>query len=150
MVRILLHIVFSLLALQLGAQSHPTLTMTQGEVSQIRSDINAGPLFQETLQNTIKEVDREIEIGVQVPVPKDMAGGYTHERHKKNFFILQKVGALYQITQDDKYADYVKESFMAYAQLYPTLSLHPTNRSYATGKIFWQCLNDSNWLVYCS
>ena len=28
--------------------------------------------------------------------------------------------------------------------------MHPTNRSYATGKIFWQCLNDANWLVYVS
>ena len=150
MVRILLHITFSLLALQLGGQDHPTLTMTKAEVSEIRSGIEAAPLFQQTLQNTIEEVDHEIEAGIQVPVPKDMAGGYTHERHKKNFFILQKAGALYQITQDDKYADYVKESFMAYAELFPTLPLHPTNRSYATGKIFWQCLNDSNWLVYCS
>ena len=148
--RVLLHIIYGLLALQLGAQSHPTLTITTAEVNEIRSQSATAPLFQQTLQNTINEVDQEIEIGIQVPIPKDMAGGYTHERHKKNFFILQKAGALYQITEDEKYAQYVKESFMAYAELFPTLPLHPTNRSYATGKIFWQCLNDSNWLVYCS
>lgn len=39
---------------------------------------------------------------------------------------------------------------MAYAKLYPTLGLHPTNKSYSTGKLFWQCLNDANWLVYVS
>ena len=39
---------------------------------------------------------------------------------------------------------------MAYAKLYPTLPVHPQERSYARGKLFWQCLNDSNWLVYTS
>jgi len=28
--------------------------------------------------------------------------------------------------------------------------VHPQERSYARGKLFWQCLNDSNWLVYMS
>ncbi|MEP2600342.1 MAG: heparinase II/III family protein, partial [Paraglaciecola sp.] len=28
------------------------------------------------------------------------------------------------------------------------LPVHPQERSYARGKLFWQCLNDSNWLVY--
>ena len=30
------------------------------------------------------------------------------------------------------------------------MPLHPQERSYARGKIFWQCLNDANWLVYVS
>ena len=34
--------------------------------------------------------------------------------------------------------------------MYPTLPVHPKTRSYARGKLFWQCLNDSNWLVYTS
>ncbi|QCK16416.1 heparinase [Mangrovivirga cuniculi] len=34
--------------------------------------------------------------------------------------------------------------------MYPKLSLHPAKRSYARGKLFWQCLNDANWLVYTS
>ncbi|MCL4117492.1 UNVERIFIED_CONTAM: hypothetical protein GTU68_042293 [Idotea baltica] len=89
-------------------------------------------------------------IGVKVPIPKDMSGGYTHERHKQNFFILQKAGDLYSITGKEKYAKYIKENFYAYAEMFPTLPIHPTDRSYATGKLFWQCLNDANWLVYCS
>lgn len=39
---------------------------------------------------------------------------------------------------------------LAYAKMYPTLPLHPKTRSYARGKLFWQCLNDANWLVYTS
>lgn len=134
----------------LFAQEHPNMTLTKAGVELIRDNLDSALLFKATLERVITEVDAEIEIGVQVPVPKDMAGGYTHERHKRNFFILQKAGNLYQITGKEKYAKYIKDNFMAYAKMYPTLPLHPTNRSYATGKIFWQCLNDSNWLVYCS
>ena len=107
-------------------------------------------LFAKVLDEAIKDLDQEIKSGIQVPVPKDMAGGYTHEQHKRNWFMLQKAGNLYQITKEEKYAAYIKESLMAYAALYPTLPLHPTQKSYATGKLFWQCLNDANWLVYVS
>ena len=131
-------------------QEHPNLTITPKGVQMIRTQLDRAPLFKSVLEQTNEEVDAEIAAGIFVPVPKDMAGGYTHERHKKNFFILQKAGNLYQITGDEKYAKYVRDVFMEYAALFPTLELHPTNRSYATGKIFWQCLNDANWLVYCS
>ena len=62
--------------------------------------------------------------------------------------MLQKAGVLFQILNDEKYANYVKDMLFAYAKLYPTLPVHPQTRSYARGKLFWQCLNDSNWLVY--
>ena len=130
------------------AQLHPNLILTKAGVETIREAETIPPLFQKALETIRAEVDAEIAAGIDVPVPKDMAGGYTHERHKRNFFVLQKAGNLYQITGEDKYARYVRDLFLAYAELYPTLGLHPTNRSYATGKIFWQCLNDANWLVY--
>ncbi len=133
-----------------SAQRHPSLMLTPESVAHIRSGLGSVPLFDRALKATKAEVDAEIAAGIDVPVPKDMAGGYTHERHKKNFFILQKAGVLFQITGDEKYAVYVRDMLMEYAKLYPTLGLHPTNRSYATGKIFWQCLNDANWLVYVS
>ncbi|MEL6134936.1 MAG: heparinase, partial [Bacteroidota bacterium] len=132
------------------AQSHPRLTLTPEGVAHIRSQLGKASLFDRQLAETIQEVDTEIEKGIFVPIPKDMAGGYTHERHKQNFFILQKAGNLFQITEDEKYAVYIRDMLLAYAEMFPTLGLHPTNRSYATGKIFWQCLNDANWLVYVS
>ena len=133
-----------------AAQQHPNLILTKSGVELIRTSEEEAPLFSKVLEVTREEVDAEIELGIFVPVPKDMAGGYTHERHKKNWFILQKAGNLYQITGEEKYAIYIRDMFAEYATLFPTLGLHPTNRSYATGKIFWQCLNDSNWLVYSS
>ena len=132
------------------AQGHPRLILSQEGVAAIRTQLGEVPMFDEVLAKTQKEVDAEIQLGIEVPVPKDMSGGYTHERHKKNWFVLQKAGVLFQITGEEKYAVYVRDMLLAYAKLYPTLGLHPTNRSYATGKIFWQCLNDANWLVYVS
>lgn len=132
------------------AQDHPCLMLTPGSVENIRAQLGQAPLFDMELAKIIEEVNAEIKEGIFVPIPKDMAGGYTHERHKKNFFILQKAGNLFQITGDEKYAVYIRDMLLEYAELFPTLGLHPTNRSYATGKIFWQCLNDANWLVYVS
>lgn len=143
-------VVFFGTSMQVYSQEHPSLMLTPTSVKNIRAKLGEAPLFDQELAKTIVEVDREIEDGIFVPVPKDMAGGYTHERHKRNFFVLQKAGNLFQITGDEKYAIYVRDVLLAYAKLFPTLGLHPTNRSYATGKIFWQCLNDANWLVYVS
>ena len=129
---------------------HPSLILTKQGVKDIRTNLGNIPIFDESLEATQEEVDAEIELGIQVPIPKDYSGGYTHERHKRNFIMMQKAGVLYQILDDKKYANYVKDMLFEYAKMYPTLPIHPKPRSYARGKIFWQCLNDSNWLVYTS
>ncbi len=131
------------------AQTHPSMILTKSGVETIRSQKN--PLiFDEVLNKTRIQVDAAIAEGIVVPVPKDMGGGYTHEKHKSNYFNMQSAGALYQITGEEKYALYIKNMLLEYTALYPSLPPHPTNRSYAVGKIFWQCLNDANWMVYTS
>jgi hypothetical protein len=132
------------------AQGHPRLVLTPKGVKEIKVQLGKVPLFDASIAEVKKDVDVEIELGIVVPIPKDFSGGYTHERHKKNWLIMQKAGVLYQILGDKKYAIYVKDMLMAYAKLYPTLPLHPQERSYARGKLFWQALNDANWLVYAS
>ncbi|WP_054852674.1 alginate lyase family protein [Olleya sp. ITB9] len=132
------------------SQQHPKLILTAQGVKDIRVQLGTIPIFDKSLQAVKEEVDAEIEAGIDVPIPKDYSGGYTHVVHKKNWFILQKAGLLYQILDDEKYAKYVKDMLMEYEALYKTLPLHPKTRSYARGKLFWQCLNDSNWLVYVS
>ncbi|WP_445956878.1 heparinase II/III domain-containing protein [Yeosuana sp.] len=137
-------------AKKINNQEHPSLILTKGGVEKIKAQLGTVPLFDETLAKVKAEVDAEILNGIEVPIPKDYSGGYTHERHKKNFLILQKAGVLYQILDDEKYAKYVKDMLLEYAKIYPTLPIHPQTRSYARGKLFWQSLNDSNWLVYVS
>ncbi|MEL6191315.1 MAG: heparinase II/III family protein [Bacteroidota bacterium] len=143
-------VLWASLILSVKAQEHPNLILTKDGIAQVREQLTEVPLFTSSLESATREVDTWMEKGPQVPLPKDMAGGYSHEVHKQNFFLAQKAGALYQIKQEEKYASFVKELFMAYAKLYPSLGKHPSERSYARGKFFWQCLNDANWLVYMS
>ena len=130
--------------------THPSLILTKQGVKEIRANLGSIPIFDKTLAATKKEVDAEIKNGFDVPFPKDYSGGYTHETHKKNYVLMQKAGVLYQILEDDTYAQFVKDMLFDYARQYPTWPVHPKPRSYARGKLFWQCLNDSNWLVYTS
>jgi len=131
-------------------KQHPNLILTKKGVKAIQKHLGKLPLFDKSLAATKAEIDAEIALGIDVPVPKDLSGGYTHEKHKRNFMMMQKAGVLFQILNDDTYAIYVRDMLLAYAELYPTLPVHPQTRSYARGKLFWQCLNDSNWLVYTS
>jgi len=132
------------------AQDHPNLILTSEGVNSIRSSLGKTPLFDQTVETARQQVDAQIAAGIDVPIPKDLAGGYTHERHKSNFFTMQKAGVLFQITGEEKYAIYIRDMLLQYAEMYPTLGKHPAERSYARGKFFWQCLNDANWLVYTS
>ncbi len=147
--RKLITISFILFALAAHGQ-YPGLILTKEGVRAMRSELGQIPLFDLSVQSARADVDAQIELGIDVPIPKDMAGGYTHERHKANFFTMQKAGVLFQITQEEKYAEYIRDMLLAYAKMYPTIGKHPEERSYARGKFFWQCLNDANWLVYTS
>jgi len=129
---------------------HPNLILTSQGVKDIRAQLGTIPIFDNTLKAVQEEIDAEIALGIETPIPKDYSGGYTHVRHKRNMIVLQKAGVLYQILNDEKYAKYAKDMLMQYEEMYKTLPLHPKTRSYARGKLFWQCLNDSNWLVYVS
>ncbi len=129
---------------------HPSLILTQQGVKDIRAQLGNIPIFDKTLEKVKAEIDAEIALGIETPIPVDYSGGYTHVRHKSNMVVLQQAGVLYQILDDEKYAKYVKDMLMQYEDMYKTLPLHPKTRSYARGKLFWQCLNDSNWLVYVS
>ena len=72
-------------AFLLRAQEHPNLILTQEGVQKIRKNLGEVPFFDAYLAEIKDEVDAEIKTGIHVPIPKDMAGGYTHERHKKTF-----------------------------------------------------------------
>ena len=132
------------------AKERSGLILTNEGIKNIQSGLGKTPLFDASLKALQDEVDIEIEAGIETPVPRDFSGGYTHQRHKRNFFMLQKAGVLFQILEDEKYANYIRDMLFQYEAMYKDLPLHPQTRSYARGKLFWQCLNDANWLVYAS
>jgi hypothetical protein len=141
-------VLFLLNAESLFAQQHPVAFATKKDLTLVKNSLAANSLLNKSYNEIKNAVDQWIGKDIDVPVPKDPAGGYTHEKHKENYNLMFNAGVLYQITGDTKYAVIVKQLFVKYAQLNPTLKNHPEATSTSPGRIFWQALNDANWLVY--
>ncbi|MBR1632176.1 MAG: heparinase II/III family protein [Bacteroidales bacterium] len=129
-------------------QMHPSLALTPAGVKQIRSGVNKAPLFQAAVRDLYAKADEALQRPVEVPVPKDGGGGYTHETHKRNYYDMYYMGLAWQISGNRAYADKVRDILLEYAKLYPTLGYHPMTLSPVRGKLFWQTLNESVWLVH--
>lgn len=130
--------------------SAPNLVITDNDVVEMRAAINQSGLFQDKYQALKDTIEQQMMQPIAVPVPKDGGGGYTHERHKKNYQLMYNAGVVYQISQQAKYADFVRDMLLEYVELYPTIGLHPKRKvkSQNPGKLFWQSLNEAVWLVY--
>ncbi len=145
--RLLNTICLLLFPLMLLAQ-HPVTFFTRAEAAEVKKNLYRYPLLTRSYNDIKKEVDQWIGKEVDVPFPKDPAGGYTHDKHKYNYMLMFNSGILYNLTGDVKYAKLVKNILLKYAVLNPTLKNHPQATSSSPGRIFWQALNDANWLVY--
>lgn len=130
------------------AAEHPRLLLPPERVAHIREHLDESPGFAASLAATRDGIDAYFRTPPDVPVPTDPGGGYTHEQHKRNGIALHDAGVLYQLTGDEVYADYARRLLLAYADLYPTLGEHPEARGESPGRLFWQGLNESVWLVY--
>jgi len=87
--------------------AHPNLVITQDDVVKMRNAIMREGRFQDAYLQVKQEVDLHLAMPNVVPVPKDGGGGYTHERHKKNYQLMYNAGVVYQISDNEKYANYV-------------------------------------------
>lgn len=130
------------------ATQHPGLFLTPQGVKEIRSSLGKYPAFDKSVDELKQIADKAVKSEIIVPVPKDGGGGYTHEKHKNNYYEMNACGILYQLTGKKEYAQFVKDMLMKYAGLYPSLGLHPAAKSETPGKLFWQTLNESVWLVH--
>lgn len=131
-----------------NAQQHPVTFITKAEASEVKKNVTSFPVLTRSYNDIKKEVDQYVGRDVDVPFPKDAAGGYTHDKHKTNYTLMFNSGVLYTITGETKYATLVKNMLLKYAVLNPTLKNHPQATSTSPGRIFWQALNDANWMVY--
>ncbi|WP_416307494.1 heparinase II/III domain-containing protein [Neptunicella sp. SCSIO 80796] len=130
------------------SDSHPTLLFNAQQVDQMREAINQPGRFRDAFVALRDSVDKRIQQPVEVPQPLDAGGGYSHEKHKKNYQLINDAGMLYQLSGKRKYADYVKQMLLQYAAMYPDLPLHPKRKEQSPGRLFWQSLNEAVWLVY--
>jgi hypothetical protein len=142
-------IIISSLGTGINCQSyHPNLILTKADVIKIKKGLNSAPLFEESLQKVQLKIDRAIEENISVPFPKDAGGGYTHEKHKQNYGEMYEAGILYQLTMDSKYLLFIRKMLDEYAELYPSLEYHPQGKKQTPGKLFWQSLNETVWLLH--
>jgi hypothetical protein len=147
MTRLLTTFCWVVIPVFLDAQ-HPNTFFTKPEAAKVKESLLKYPLLNQSYVEIKNEVDQWIGKEVDVPFPKDPAGGYTHDRHKANYTLMFNSGVLYNLTGDAKYATLVKKMLLKYAVLNPTLKNHPEATSSSPGRIFWQALNDANWMVY--
>ena len=146
---IVLSFIILLCSIYVNAQSeHPKLILTQEVISEIQVNLGKILLFDKTYESVKSDVDNVLNNDIDVPVPADPGGGYTHERHKQNYDLMYKAGILYSVTNDSKYAEFIKNILDKYAKLYPTIGLHPQAKDQTPGRLFWQSLNETVWLLH--
>jgi len=114
------------------------------------AQVVSGDAFGQTLKAATTKIDALTDQDIVIPVPKDAGGGYTHEKHKDNAKLIYDAGQLYKLTGERKYADYAGSVMLAYADVYPDWKLHPAKKEQSPGRMFWQNLNESWWLVHVS
>lgn len=146
-VLLLIILIFGFCSQSGQAQDHPKLLLTSEVVAKIKQEQNDYKLLRTSVAEVIRNADKAISGKIVVPFPKDPAGGYTHEKHKQNAADMQNAGLAYQLTGEKKYALFVDEMLKKYAELYPTLDIHPEQRNSWPGKLFWQGLNEAVWMV---
>lgn len=118
--RLLKTICLLLLLPALIAAQHPITFFTKTEAADVRKNLGKYPLLTRSYNEIKKETHQYIGKDVDVPFPKDPAGGYTHDRHKANYILMFNSGVLYNLTGDARYAKLVKDILLKYAVLNPT------------------------------
>lgn len=145
----LLFLCFILFSVSCLAAKHPSIMLTGNGAESIRAGLSQYPLLNQSYKEVKNQADRAVNTPVVVPQPKDGGGGFTHEQHKRNYNNILNCGIAYQISQDIRYANYVRDILLDYSKKYKTWPLHPARKNnHQGGRIFWQSLNDFVWQVY--
>lgn len=125
------------------------ILLTEKEVEQLRKEVGKPSLMGKTIEANRGQVDAFMRLPLDVPGHGE-AGGYEHNRHKQNYTYMNLAGRLFLITQDEKYAQFVKDLLSLYAEKYLTFDLHIQKNTNPTGRLFHQILNEHCWLLFTS
>lgn len=110
----------------------------------------AGALYQSAFAAMQSRIDAKLGGPLNVPIPEDAGGGFTHEQHKRNAKEMWDTGLLFEATGEERYADHLVRLLDAYAEMYSDLPLHPEQKEQSPGRLFWQSLNEAWWLVHAA
>lgn len=132
-----------------AGKPHPCLLLTEKGVKEIKAELARGNrILKNSFEEIKTEADAAIASGIVVPKPVDLGGGYSHEKHKTNYYDMYHAGIVYQLTGQKKYAEFVRKMLLQYADMYPGLGLHPAAYTSTPGKLFYQVLNEAVWLNF--
>jgi hypothetical protein len=134
-------------ALLLGAAIVGCNNVTPADVTQ---EVVTPTGFDMTLQSAKAKIEAQMLDTPVIPIPKDAGGGYTHEKHKDNAKLIYDAGQIYKLTGEKAFADFAAKLMIGYADVYPDWELHPEQKEQSPGRMFWQNLNESWWLVHVS
>jgi hypothetical protein len=146
---VILVLVLTVTSIALAQHTHPSLMLTAAEAKEIRGALGRTPLLDTAFQRATREVEAALTRPISVPRPVD-ASGPVHQRHKENYLEMQQAGVLFAITGDERYARFVRDMLLAYAELWPSLPKHPQAGGESYGRLFWQSLNETVWLVHAT
>lgn len=130
-------------------KTHPSIFITKQEAADIQQSLGKYELLDKTYDEAVDKMDKVLKSEIDVPEPGE-AGGYAHTRHKMNYREMRLAGLLFQISGEEKYAEFVKKMLYEYADMYPDLGPHPMSEHQKAGKLFHQTLNETVWLVHTS
>ncbi|QIA64889.1 chondroitin lyase [Vibrio astriarenae] len=125
------------------------ILLSQEEIEALRKEVGRSSLMGRTIEAHRKEVDAFMALPLDVPGHGE-AGGYEHNRHKQNYTYMNIAGRLFLITQEKKYATFVKDLLNWYADKYLTLDYQVQKNTNPTGRLFHQILNEHGWLLFTS
>ena len=144
--------VFAMLSFTAAAnpQTHPSLLVDASEMNTLKQARGQVKAFDATVDRLIADAEQALREGINVPAPAGGGGSVAHEQHKTNYYAMFHCGLAYQYTGDKRYAKFVADMLTDYAKKYPGWGLHPLTLSALRGRLFWQTLNESVWLVHTS
>lgn len=125
------------------------ILLTEAEVELLRKEVGKPSLMGKSIEANRKELEAFMLLPLDVPGHGE-AGGYEHNRHKQNYTYMNLAGRLFLITQEEKYAQFVKDLLAIYAEKYLTFDFHVQKNTNPTGRLFHQILNEHCWLMFTS
>ncbi len=123
--------------------------MTEQEARELAVDLTQDTLLGRTLRQQQAALDAYMLHPLECP-GSGPANGYEHNRHKQNYINLDLAGRFFLITGDERYAEWLRDLLLMYADKYLTFPYHEQLNTNPTGRLFHQILNEHNWLLYAS
>ena len=142
------------------AKGHPCTLWDQQDVDRYKELLKTDTVMQGLLDAMKKKMDARIAQPLDVPLshkgpdgkwmwPQDFPENEApHSKQSTNCAtnceIMAQLGILYQLTGDQKYGEYCRQMFLAYAANYPYWGRNPKAswRSASDGRVSFQFLND--------